>query len=73
MKLSVEIKDGKFIYEYQIGASQHHATTELSADNLLAFTSLVNCCTSVTNYNLKRWEIDTLVEAKVKEFSKVAK
>lgn len=45
MKISIEIKDNKFHYDYDIGEhSRGHGDMELCADNLCWFTSILNGC-----------------------------
>ena len=45
MKLSVRIKDGKFIYDYNIGSSSRHGETPLSAEQLVVFSKMLeDCC-----------------------------
>ena len=42
MKMSVEIKEDKFVYSYEIGKSSENGEMPLNADNLCAFVSLLN-------------------------------
>lgn len=56
MKLTVEIKDDKFEYSYEVGESKHNSTSHLSADMLAAFTDLLRVCSSVTRHNSREWE-----------------
>ena len=44
MKLSAEIKNGKFIYSYVIGESEHNHSMNLCADTLLLFSELIKMC-----------------------------
>lgn len=51
MKLSVEIKDDKFIYDYQIGTSKQHGNFALNAENFLYFNKLLHDCQKATLAN----------------------
>lgn len=53
MKLSVEIKDNKLFFEYQIGESKHSAEAGLTPDSLIAFTAMLRLA------NDSYWSDDT--------------
>ena len=56
MKLTVEIKDGRFIYSYQIGENTHNSSTHICADGLIKFSALLQLCSSHFQYEDKVWE-----------------
>lgn len=47
MKLTVEIKDNRFNYSYQIGEETYNSSSHLSADFLVAFTEVIRHCSQV--------------------------
>ena len=47
MKLSVEIIDEKFTFEYEIGESKHQGSSVLRPESLSAFTHIVQLCNRV--------------------------
>lgn len=51
IKLTVEIKDGRFNYSYHVGSSSHNASSHLDADFLVAFTELLKFCSNATRYD----------------------
>lgn len=65
IKLTVEVKDGNFCYEYEIGKTRHSGTTPISADNLVRFTHLLDVCSRAHTYHEK--EIDREFMQKVYE------
>jgi len=42
MKMSVEIKEDKFVYSYEIGKNSENGEMPLNADNLCAFVSMLD-------------------------------
>lgn len=68
MRLAVEIKDGKFIYEYKVGASSHHGESELCADSLVYFANLLNTCHSTTKFEHRKWELNSLAKELAHKF-----
>lgn len=48
IKLEVEIKEGKFIWSYNIGGSTHNSTSHMTPDNLAAFVYLLKHCQQVS-------------------------
>ena len=53
MKITAEIKDGKFIYEYEVGSSSSKGTMEMNADLLVRFTSVLQLVTSHSDWSEK--------------------
>lgn len=70
MKLTVEIKDGKFIYNYEIGNSKHNSTMDICADSLVRFTALLQMCNEAYRYQDKQWERDAMGKAWVEKQTK---
>ena len=45
MKITIEIKDDKFIWEYAIGKDErHHGEHPVSSDGLTIFTNVIHMC-----------------------------
>lgn len=63
MKLTVEIKDGSFIYEYQVGESRHHSIRKLCADSLVRFVNLLSTCSQHFEYQDRQWEREIVAAA----------
>lgn len=55
MKLTAEIKDGKFIYSYRVGASSGESTRKLDADLLCSFTEILKYCSSQSSEDSKNF------------------
>jgi hypothetical protein len=70
MKLTVEIKDSKLNYEYQIGENTHKASKHISAESLILFSDLLKVCNQHYNYRDREWERDMLGKAWVEKQSK---
>jgi hypothetical protein len=51
MKLTVEIKDDRFIYHYKVAENEHNSSSHLSADLLIAFTELLRHCSQAAHAN----------------------
>ena len=47
-KLSVEIKKGRFIYNYDVGTSRGESSSTIDPDFLCSFTGLLKFCSSQT-------------------------
>jgi len=56
MKLTVEIKDGQFLYEYKVGENTHKSSRPICADSLILFSDLLKVCSSHKTYEDKIWE-----------------
>ncbi len=54
MKLSAEIKDGWFLYSWEIGTSNHSGKTRLCADTMIAFTSMIDLMSRAFASNFKK-------------------
>jgi hypothetical protein len=72
MRLEVEIKDGEFIYSYEIGGSSHTSTSPLGVDHLVDFVDLLRHCNNSSkhehkeftrNWDGRMWVRGNLVEA----------
>ena len=60
MKLSAEIKEGRFIYKYEVGSSRGESSTVLDAELLCSFTSLLKYCSQQTTRDSDKF-MDTLI------------
>ena len=57
MKLSIEIKDGKFVYDYLIGTSKHSGESHLDEQSLIAFVNATSICYNATCHeNKELWD-----------------
>lgn len=63
IKLTVEIKDEIFSYEYEVGDSKHSSTRKISPDCLSRFVALLSHCNQYSEYEDKQWERKALEEA----------
>lgn len=41
MKITIEIKDNKMLFDYEIAGGRHHSNTNLTPDHLVAFTDIL--------------------------------
>jgi len=69
MKLNIEIKDNRFIYEYEIGENRHHSTTKLDADYLILFSELLKRCSNAWQVEHKRKHDEMIKDAIIREHS----
>lgn len=53
MKLSVEIKEERFIYKYEVGSSNGESSNVIDPDFLCAFTSLLRFCSEQSRRDRK--------------------
>ena len=44
IKLTIEIKDEKFIYDYEVAKCRHHGDGDLSPEGLSIFINALNIC-----------------------------
>ena len=63
MKLSIEIKDEKFIYNYTIGENTHSSERHLCAESLVAFVDALRICSQHFRFADKEWERKALEAA----------
>ena len=73
MKIEVEIKDGKFIYVYEVGTSKSTSEMELNADLLCLFTSLVSSLVSSLVQNTVYKKEDTFKKFVLEKVNEVQK
>jgi hypothetical protein len=62
MRLSVEIKDGEWKYEYQIGEQRGSCSRHIDADTLCAFTDLLKFASNASRREQR--EFDDMINAK---------
>jgi hypothetical protein len=55
IKLTVEIVDDKFKYEYQIGNSRHNSESILRPESLCAFTEILNIALAAGRAEAREW------------------
>lgn len=56
MRISIEIKEGKFIYSYAIGSSKHTSLLEITPEALLTFANILQLCNKAAiNENEDFW------------------
>lgn len=62
MKISLEIKEDKLIYEYEVNKSKEHGYIELNTEHLIFFTETLKRCQEM-------WKInnDMIIRKKIKE------
>ena len=74
MKLEVEIKDGRFIYSYDIGSSKFNSDSEVNSESLCGFTELLNHCRRITEHRdddfWKRMKARSWIESNLEEAKK---
>jgi hypothetical protein len=70
IKLEVEIKDGKFLYTYEIGSSRHSSSQELCADTLASFTDLLRICSNHYKFKDKEFERELWGKAYLEKMNK---
>jgi len=51
MKLSVEIKDSKFLYSFEVGKNTGNGEIPLSADNMILFSEILQACSRSWKHN----------------------
>lgn len=57
MKLSIELNDEKWIFNYEIGESRHNTTRQIDADSFCAFANILKYANDASNYdNKKVWD-----------------
>ena len=54
MKLTVEIKDNNFSYDYAVGESRASGSMPLVPENLTLFTNILNACNTHTSMSHKQ-------------------
>ena len=55
MKLTVEIKDGQWKYEYDVGESRGTSTRHIDPDSLCAFTDLLRYASKASSADREEW------------------
>lgn len=73
MKLTIEVTQTSFIYEYEVGENRHHSTSAISADLLCAFADLLKMCTHVTHADWKRRDREFMEQALTRELEEKRK
>lgn len=63
MKLTVEIKDGRLIYEYQIGDSKQNSSRPLCAQSFVSFVKLLEVLSQHYEYEDRKWERELVGKA----------
>lgn len=63
MKLSVEIKDNKFTYTYEVGESKRTGSRHLCSDSLVRFVTLLQTCQNAWQHEDKEWEREVIAKA----------
>ena len=58
IKLTVEIKDEKFLFDYEVGSAKHSGSEIISPDTLAVFSQMLHLCFKswMAEYNHKRDE-----------------
>lgn len=70
MKLTMEIKDEKFIYEYEFSGEKIGGSMPITYENFLSFCNSVSLCRSATVFrDKKEWE-EMIDEMKVEFYLK---
>ena len=64
IKLTVELTEDKFKYEYQVGTARHHSESPLCSDSLCVFTNLLHMASKAYINEHEEW----LEEAKAKAY-----
>ncbi len=47
MKLTIEIKDTEFLFNYEVGSSKHNSKSEISTEKIMAFSEMLKLCHEV--------------------------
>lgn len=63
IKITVEIKDEKFFFDYEVGASRHAGEQVLCAETMATFTEILKLCTRYHLYKDKEWERELVGKA----------
>lgn len=53
IKLTIELKDDKFIFDYEVGGSKHHCDANLSVDNFVVFSDFLKIVSTQMNRDMK--------------------
>ncbi len=73
IRLEVELKDDKFIYNYEVGSSKYSSNCEVHSDMLKAFTDIMNHCFNVTVGNNKEFKEEITAQAWMQRNPEAAK
>lgn len=63
MNLSVEIKDNKLLFSYEVGTSKFSSTSDLTPEGLVSFTHLLELGIRASHYTSKEWEDEMRAKA----------
>lgn len=67
MKLTVEIKDSRLLYSYEIGEERSNSSTHLCADSLVVFVDLLRHLSTATKYYSNKFHDDLKAKAWVEQ------
>lgn len=56
MKISIEIKDDKFLFEYQVGMSRHSSSSTITPELVCCFSDILRQMNHVTLRENKEYE-----------------